>query len=48
MELLRRHFYDYERYDAVRGKEMWEARADYVFVSLRHDPAFVKLTAMAK
>ena len=47
MELLRRHFYGYERYDAVRAKEMWEARVDYVFASLKDDPEFVKLTAMA-
>jgi tetratricopeptide (TPR) repeat protein len=48
MELLRRHFYSYERYDAVRAKEMWEARVDYVFASLKDDPEFVKLTAMAE
>jgi tetratricopeptide (TPR) repeat protein len=48
MDLLRRHFYAYERYDAVRAKEMWEARVDYVFSSLKSDPDFVKLTAMAK
>lgn len=47
MELLRRHFYQYERYDAVRAKEMWEARVDYVFASIKDDPEFVKLTAMA-
>jgi tetratricopeptide (TPR) repeat protein len=47
MEMLRRHFYHYERYDAVRAKEMWEARVDYVFVSMRNDPEFVKLTAQA-
>ena len=47
MELLHRHFYQYERYDAVRAKEMWEARVDYVFASLKNDPGFVKLTAMA-
>jgi tetratricopeptide (TPR) repeat protein len=47
MELLRRHFYSYERYDAVRAKEMWEARVDYVFASMKNDPEFVKLTAMA-
>ena len=47
MELLRRHFYTYERYDAVRAKEMWEARVDYVFASIKDDPEFVKLTAMA-
>jgi hypothetical protein len=48
MELLKRQFYQYERYDAVRAMEMWEARVDYVFVSMKDDPAFVKLTAMAK
>jgi len=47
MELLHRHFYKFERYDAVRAKEMWEARVDYVFSSLKDDPAFVKLTALA-
>jgi tetratricopeptide (TPR) repeat protein len=47
MEMLRRHFYQYERYDAVRAKEMWEARVDYVFASIKDDPEFVKLTAMA-
>lgn len=48
MELLRRHFYEYERYDAVRSMEMWEARVDYVFATLREDPDFVELTKMAK
>ena len=48
MELLHRHFYQYERYDAVRAKEMWEARVDYVFASLKNDPEFIKLTAMAQ
>jgi tetratricopeptide (TPR) repeat protein len=48
MELLKRHFYQYERYDAVRAMEMWEARVDYVFASMKDDPAFVKLTYMAK
>jgi len=47
MEMLRRHFYQYERYDAVRAKEMWEARVDYVFASMKNDPEFMKLTAMA-
>ena len=47
MKLLRRHFYQYERYDAVRAKEMHEARVDAVFVSLRNDPEFVKLTERA-
>ncbi|HUP60083.1 MAG TPA: tetratricopeptide repeat protein [Thermoanaerobaculia bacterium] len=48
MELLRRHFYEYERYDDVRAMEMWEARVDYVFSSLKEDEEFVKLTAMAR
>jgi len=48
MELLKRHFYAYERYDAVRAMEMWEARVDYVFASLKEDADFVKLTAMAR
>jgi tetratricopeptide (TPR) repeat protein len=48
MELLHRHFYRYERYDDVRAMEMWEARVDYVFASIKDDPDFVKLTAMAR
>jgi tetratricopeptide (TPR) repeat protein len=48
MELLHRHFYKYERYDAVRAREMWEARVDYVFASMKDDPEFVKMTAMAQ
>jgi len=48
MDLLHRHFYEYERYDDVRAKEMWEARVDYVFSSLKDDQDFVKLTEMAK
>jgi len=48
MELLRRHFYEFERYDAVRAKEMMEARVDYVFASLREDQEFVELTKLAK
>lgn len=48
MELLHRHFYEYERYDDVRAMEMWEARVDYVFSSIKDDPDFVKLTALAR
>ncbi|HJQ35685.1 MAG TPA: tetratricopeptide repeat protein [Thermoanaerobaculia bacterium] len=48
MELLHRHFYQYERYDDVRAMEMWEARVDYVFASIKDDEDFVKLTAMAR
>jgi tetratricopeptide (TPR) repeat protein len=47
LELLKRHFYQYERYEAVRSKEMMEARVDAVFASLKSDPAFVALTAGA-
>ena len=42
--LLRRHFFEYERYQAVRSKEMMEARVDAVFLSLRQDSVFVSLT----
>lgn len=47
MELLRRHFYEYERFDPVRAMEMQEARDDYMFASLHQDPAFVELTKLA-
>jgi tetratricopeptide (TPR) repeat protein len=47
LTLLRRHLYEYERYDAVRAREMKEAREDIVFVDLRGDPEFVALTALA-
>jgi hypothetical protein len=45
--LLRRHFYQYERYHAVREKEMMEARVDAVFESIRTDKDFVALTKHA-
>jgi tetratricopeptide (TPR) repeat protein len=44
LALLKRHFFEYERYQAVRSKEMMEARVDAVFLSLRQDAAFVSLT----
>ena len=44
---LRRHFYSYERFHAVREKEMMEARVDAVFDSLRNDVAFLDLTKFA-
>ncbi|MFN2492797.1 MAG: tetratricopeptide repeat protein [Pyrinomonadaceae bacterium] len=44
LAFLKRHFFKYERYHAVRSKEMMEARVDAVFDSLREDPAFVALT----
>ena len=47
LELLKRHFFEYERYDAVRSKEMMEARVDAVFLTLRDDPKFMALTSGA-
>lgn len=47
LELLRRHFYAYEQFDAVRRMEMQEARDDIVFARYHQDPAFVELTKMA-
>ncbi|HLW99350.1 MAG TPA: tetratricopeptide repeat protein [Candidatus Acidoferrales bacterium] len=44
LALLKRHFFEYERYQAVRSKEMMEARVDAVFLSIRSDPTFVALT----
>ena len=44
LSLLRRHFFQYERYQAVRAKEMMEARVDAVFDSIRTDREFVALT----
>jgi len=48
MELLRRQFFQYERYSAVRAMEMKEAREDYMFASLHRDAAFIELTKDAK
>jgi len=47
LALLRRHFYQYERFRAVRRKEMMEARVDAVFSSLRNDAEFLTLTSLA-
>jgi tetratricopeptide (TPR) repeat protein len=44
LSLLRRHFYQYERYNSVRAKEMMEARVDAVFDSIRTDREFIALT----
>jgi len=44
LAFLKRHFYQYERFQSVRSKEMMEARVDAVFDSLRHDSAFLALT----
>ncbi len=47
LELLKRHFYEFERYHAVREKEMMEARVDAVFASIVHDKDFLELTKFA-
>jgi tetratricopeptide (TPR) repeat protein len=47
LSLLKRHFYEYERFQAVREKEMMEARVDAVFASLKHDADFLALTNQA-
>ena len=47
LALLQRHFFQYERYQAVRTKEMMEARVDAVFDSLREDSQFLALTSGA-
>ncbi len=47
LELLKRHFFQYERYEEVRSKEMMEARVDAVFASLREEPQFIALTSAA-
>lgn len=47
MDMLRRHFYEYEKYDAVRAKEMKEAREDYMFAALHREPEFIELTSLA-
>ena len=47
LALLKRHFYQYEQFDAVRSKEMMEARVDAVFASIVADPEFLALTDQA-
>lgn len=47
LELLARHFYTYEQTDAVRAKEMQEARDDRMFAAFHQDAAFVDLTKLA-
>ena len=44
LSLLKRHFFEYERFQAVRSEEMMEARVDAVFLSLKKDPDFISLT----
>lgn len=45
--MLKRHFFSYERYQAVRSKEMMEARVNAVFATVMKDPAFLVLTSGA-
>ena len=47
LSLLKRHFFEYERFQAVRSEEMMEARVDAVFASLKQDPDFIALTSGA-
>ena len=47
LAMLKRHFFEYEKFDAVRSKEMMEARVDAVFASIVKDPEFMALTAGA-
>ena len=47
LTILKRHFYQYERYHAVREKEMMEARVDAVFASIVNDKDFLELTKFA-
>jgi len=47
LALLRRHFTVYEKFDAVRAKEMQEARDDVAFAPLQKEPEFIAMTAKA-
>ena len=47
LALLKRHFFEYERYQVVRSKEMMEARVDAVFASLKENSEFLALTSDA-
>jgi tetratricopeptide (TPR) repeat protein len=47
LALLKRHFFQYERYKSVRAKEMMEARVDKFFEPLIHDEQFLALTSGA-
>jgi hypothetical protein len=47
LAMLKRHFFSYERNQAVRSKEMMEARVDAVFASLMKDADFIALTSGA-
>jgi len=47
LAMLKRHFFVYEQFDAVRAKEMQEARDDIAFARYHQDPDFVALTSGA-
>ncbi|MGH9820206.1 MAG: hypothetical protein ACRD43_08540, partial [Pyrinomonadaceae bacterium] len=47
LSLLKRHFFEFERYQQVRSKEMMEARVDAVFDSIRRSNDFLALTSGA-
>jgi len=47
LALLHRHFTVYEKFDAVRAKEMQEARDDVAFAPLQKEPEFIAMTAKA-
>jgi tetratricopeptide (TPR) repeat protein len=47
LAMLKRHFFEYERNEQVRGEEMMEARVDRVFDSLMDDKDFLALTSGA-
>ncbi len=48
LALLKRHFYEFETTDAVRMREMKEARSDVTLKSLFKDPRFLELTRLAE
>jgi len=48
LEYLKRHFYEYEQFEAVRSFEMAEARMDALFAPWYEDKEFKDLTAKAR
>jgi hypothetical protein len=44
LSLLKRLFFQYERSESVRAKEMMDARVDAVFATLMRNPEFLELT----
>ena len=47
LSLLARHFEEYEQTDAIRAREMKEAREDIVFVEYHNDSDFRRVTRLA-